>query len=115
MNEILQEILPPITAAIGTALAAMAVQFLRVMLKRYNIDLEERQAAKVEHVVKRGVAYAEEQARKHLKAQALSSDGKMSAATEYITAQLPKVKPGQAAQMVEAILPEMRQQADPKA
>ena len=108
MNEILQEVLP----AVGTVLASALVALVTQMLRRYGIQLEAEKQAKLEHYVRLGVRYAEEQARQRLRApQAMTGSEKLIAATDFVQAHLPKADPERVAKLAEALLPVERQTA----
>lgn len=71
-------------AAIVPILIAQGIRYAESKLK---VDFSEKQEAKVHDLIDRAIHYADESARKHLKADADTKPDKMSKALAFITAE----------------------------
>lgn len=105
MDELIQQVISYLGAALAAALVALAVQLLRKM--GFSLDAERH--AQLETVVRQAVLKAEEQAAAYAKAHVskmLPAD-KMRLAVAHVLAKLPRVSEAEAADIVQAVLPQM--------
>lgn len=112
MNEVLIQALIPVASTIILGLLGLAFRAGQIWLKQRGIELSVAQQDQLEQLARRGVAYAEEQARKRLKSEKVSGAEKMDLATAFVQAHLPKAKAEQVAAVAESVIHETRNHSD---
>lgn len=107
----MEELIGQVTQMLGAVLAAAIVALVGMVARKVGLSISADNQARLEHVVKLGVSYAEEQAKNYAKTygQAMAAAMKRKLAMEFIVAKIPRVDAGEAERLVQAVLPHLRE------
>jgi hypothetical protein len=107
MDAILTDLLQPVIAILGAALATLITSLLVQLVQRFGIQLDLERQALLEAAARKAVLMVEEQAANALKRGLSEWTGpqKMTAAVTDIVDHIPRVDRAEAERIVQAVLP----------